>query len=436
MVDVLLVQPPLPESMSEYVKEVVFCPPLGLGYLASTLIQANIDVMIVDMAVTNMSEEELKSKLYRYRPKVVGITTSTFTYKNALKIARISKNLDPRPYIVLGGPHVTFTAENTLKNQEVDIVVRQEGEVTLPELTVKLLNNDMQLQHIKGISYRDNDKVVKNSDRPLIKNLDNLPYPSRDLFSTQLYKVLATIITSRGCPANCIYCSAGALSGGCYRIRSPDNVFNEIKQMLVQFGLDYFFIADDTFPIFRERTIEICRKIRELNFKIGWSCEARVNSISRDMISEMANSGCVCIHYGVESGSQKILDSIWKGITVEQVKKAVQWSIDAGIMIYCTFMMPFPEDTIESLKETEKFMIELKKIGAHLILSLSTPFPGTYMCTHAEELGISILSNDTDDYNFATPLFTTRHLSIEKIEETFNRLNSMCDKTLIHTTLT
>jgi radical SAM superfamily enzyme YgiQ (UPF0313 family) len=246
----------------------------------------------------------------------------------------------------------------------------------------------------------------------------------------RLYKIPGTLVTSRGCPYNCIFCSAGTLSGGRYRVRSHEDVVAEMRQLINRFGVDYFFIADDTFTVFRDRTEKICRGIWELGVKVGWSCEARVNTVSRDVVQEMARSGCVCIQYGVESGSQRILNHIRKGITVEQVKRAVRRSVEAGISTFCNFMMPFPEDTLETLKETEKLMKELKGMGAHLVLSMTTPFPGTYLRTYANELGISILSEDTDRYDFVTPLFTTRHLSIDQIEQVFNDLSSLCDQTI------
>jgi len=419
-----LVQPPLPKPIGEYTSSIILCPPLGLGYIASKLILDGFKVEIIDMAALDLSLNRLKREVEQREPKIVGITAETLTYKNALKAAKLVKEVDSRILTVLGGPHVTFLAEKALTNSQVDVVVRREGEITMSEVARRFLRGNGNLENIEGITYRKDGHIISNPERPLIEDLDSLPFPARELFPLDRYRVPGTLITSRGCPSKCIFCSAGAMYGGRYRVRSPESVASEVHHMIEKFNFDKFFIADDTFTVFRDRTRKICRSISDLN--VQWFCESRVNTVNKEILKEMAESGCRVIQYGVESGSQKILNSIRKGITVEQVRKAVKWSVEVGIIPVCSFMVPHPEDTLETIEETRKFMEELKSLGALVVISLTTPFPGTYLYDHAKELGLKFILEDTDRYDMATPVFTTKNLTLEQIEKAFDDLISLC----------
>ena len=419
-----MVQPPLPKPIGEYTSSIILCPPLGLGYIASKLILDGFKVEIIDMAALDLSLNRLKREVEQREPKIVGITAETLTYKNALKAAKLVKEVDSRILTVLGGPHVTFLAEKALTNSQVDVVVRREGEITMSEVARRFLRGNGNLENIEGITYRKDGHIISNPERPLIEDLDSLPFPARELFPLDRYRVPGTLITSRGCPSKCIFCSAGAMYGGRYRVRSPESVASEVHHMIEKFNFDKFFIADDTFTVFRDRTRKICRSISDLN--VQWFCESRVNTVNKEILKEMAESGCRVIQYGVESGSQKILNSIRKGITVEQVRKAVKWSVEVGIIPVCSFMVPHPEDTLETIEETRKFMEELKSLGALVVISLTTPFPGTYLYDHAKELGLKFILEDTDRYDMATPVFTTKNLTLEQIEKAFDDLISLC----------
>lgn len=424
MLDVLLVQPPLPKPMYDYSGSLIISPPLGLGYIASTLMQGGLSVDIIDMAVLNMGFDDFKLELMRKDPKIVGISAETLTSKNALKIAGLVKDLDEEKWTVLGGPHATFKDEETLRNPNVDVVVRREGEITMLDLAKQIIQGKMDLENVEGITFRKDGRIIRNPDRPLISNLDAIPPPARELFPLHLYKLPGTLITSRGCPAKCIFCSASAMSEGRYRIRSPSNVVSEITDMIKKFNFDKFFIADDTFTVFRERTEKICQMLQKL--EIIWFCESRVNTVNKELLDCMAKAGCKIIQFGVESGSEKILKSIRKGITLEQATKAVKWSIEAGIKPVCSFMIPHPEDTMETIKETKDFMEKLKAMGALVVVSVTTPFPGTYLHSHAKEMGLQIISEDYDTYDMVTPIFTTRNLTLEQIEKSFDDLLSVC----------
>lgn len=428
MSDIALVQPPMPEHLRQYAREVIVCPPLGLGYLASTLLENGFEVELTDLSIENPDRKGIELELRRRNPKILGITTTTSTYKNALNVATIAKELDPNIVTILGGPHVTFTDEETLRNRQVDVVVRHEGELTMLELCQRLLRENKELGPVAGISYREDNVIVKNSDRPVIENLDALPFPARHLMQLDKYLSPGTIITSRGCPSKCIFCAAEAMSGGRYRVRSPSNVVAEIKKVADDFDPKFFFIADDTFTVFRDRTREICKLLRNLPKKVEWVCESRANFIDKPTLQEMAEAGCTAIQFGVESGSQKILNSIKKGINLDQVRRAVRWAVETKILPVCSFMVPHPEDTWKTVKETKKFMLEMKDMGAFIYVSMTTPFPGTTLYLHAKELGVTIVTDDTDKYDLTgeSPVIRTRNLSVEAIKAAYNDLVSIC----------
>jgi len=428
MSDVLLVQPPMPEHLRQYAPEVVVCPPLGLGYLASTLLENGFKVELTDLSVENPDRKGIELEFQTREPKILGITTTTNTYKNALNVAAIAKECNPNVLTILGGPHVTFTEEETLRNQQVDIVVRHEGELTMLELCQRLLRGDQGPKQVAGVSYRKDSAILKNPDRPLIENLDEIPFPARHLMRLDKYLSPGTIITSRGCPSKCIFCAAEAMSGGKYRVRSPANVVAEIEKVADDFSPKFFFIADDTFTVFRDRTREICKLLSNLAKKVEWVCESRANFIDKPILQEMAEAGCTAIQFGVESGSEKILNAIKKGINLDQVRRAVRWAVEAKILPVCSFMVPHPEDTWKTVKETKRFMLELKDMGAFIYVSMTTPFPGTNLYTHAKELGVTIITEDTDKYDLTgeSPVIRTRNLSVEAIKAAYNDLVSIC----------
>jgi len=218
------------------------------------------------------------------------------------------------------------------------------------------------------------------------------------------------------------------MSGQRYRVRSPPNIIEEAGMMIDQLNPKFFFIADDTFTIFPERVQAISGKFKELG--IRWICEARVNTVTEEMVKELAAAGCFVMQFGVESGSQRILNFILKGITIEQVRRAVNWCIKAGIVPVCSFMTPHPEDDWNTIQETENLMNELKNLGAQIYVSFATPFPGTALYERAKELGIELITEDTDDYNLATPVIRTKNFSLEDIDKIFEGFMSISKETI------
>jgi len=427
LVDILLINSPV--NIPEVDAHARMGPPLGLGYISAVLLENGFSVEAVDMNVPapgtdyhkgwgfDMHQlfERLRKMIENKHPMVVGISTHTRTFPNALRIAGIAKEIDPEIITILGGPHVTFLPSEALERPEVDVVVRNEGEFTMLELMRYFRDGFGALDKIAGISFRKNGKVVSNPDRPLIEDLDSLPFPARHLFPLNHYRYPGNVLTARGCPGRCIFCAARAMSGGRYRMRTPENVVSELIYLYERYQLKYFVFVDDSFTVSKDRVMKICNLIDESGLKIHWGCASRVDSVTEEVLKRMAKSGCDNINFGIESGSQAILDSIRKGITLKQVEEAVQLALKYGITPVCSFMFPHPEDTEETVKETKRLMSRLFNQGCHISIAITTPFPGTYLYNHAEELGITILSDNWEDFDCDTPVIATKNFSQEDI---------------------
>jgi radical SAM superfamily enzyme YgiQ (UPF0313 family) len=414
MSDVLLVNPEVPYGEliePADVKAVTMAPPQGMLYIASVLERANVSVTVLDMGIHKRAQEMLKKEAEK--SSLVGITSTTPTFSNALSIAEEVKSVNPDAFVVMGGPHVTFTAEETVKNEYVDLVVRGEGEETMQELAQFYLEGKGALEKIRGITHQDK-KIHSNPDRPFIEDLDSIPFPARHLVDVNVYENGGLIVTGRGCPYRCQFCAAGPLSGYRYRLRSIPNVIAELSECHHKFGLKDFFFADSTFTAYPERTKEMCEAILSLDFPITWLCGSRANVVTAELLNLMAEAGCRRIEFGAESGSDRILKDIRKGVTTAMIRQAVKWALDAGIVVECSFILGHPTDTVETIQETFAFTKSLKQLeGAERLridFGLVTPLPGTELWENAEELGISIFSKNWDDYNFVYPVAETRYL--------------------------
>jgi radical SAM superfamily enzyme YgiQ (UPF0313 family) len=303
----------------------------------------------------------------------------TNTYSNALEIAkRLKKHLDIP--IISGGPHTTIYPTDTLKNPEIDFVVIGEGEYTTLEL---LQSNRYEFKNVKGLGYREDGNMFINQQRPYIGNLDALPFPARHLLDMEAYLLsspwgekMATIMSSRGCPYACTYCFKG-LFGSKYRVRSPENILEEILELKNRFGYTCFYFIDDLFTFDTERVKKICSSIHEKNLKIGWQCLARVDRVEYDMLQAMKASGCFKIHLGIESGNAKVLEGIKKHIKLHQVRETVENCKKVGIKTKGYFMLGLPGDTEETMRETITFAYNLDL--DETMFSITTPFPGTDM---------------------------------------------------------
>ncbi len=415
MIDLALISSPTSSPLAASAAEFASTPPLGLAYLAAVMRKNRYEVQIVDMNLRCCTPKYLRRFLAIKRPRMVGISTLTESYPNAVRIAKIVKEFCREISVVVGGPHVTFMAEQVLNHNCFDFVVCREGELTLMELANYQLRGDGHLEEIPGLCWRSRDVIHRAPPRPLIEGLDNYPLPARDLLLMEKYHNAGALITGRGCPGRCIFCSAGAMSGGRYRKRSPQNVLSELH-VLRRMKVSSLIFVDDSLTANLERLDRILFMMEREGIDLPWACESRVDIEDPAFFERMARAGCTNVQLGVESGSQRVLSKLGKGTNLDQVLAAVEGACRVGIGPMCSFMIGLPEDTMETAMQTIRFAEELQRdYYAQVGISIATPFPGTPMFRKARQLGLTIKEKNYEQYNLHTPVMETKHLSIEQI---------------------
>lgn len=390
--------------------------PIGLAYIGSVLIEQGYTVAALDLGGEERDPlRRVEESLRREAPSIVGISCRTPEYPAALAIARLAKEAGDVK-VIAGGPHVTFLPRESLAGGEIDVVVRGEGEESIVELARCFLDGKGELGSIKGIAYREDGEACVTPVRSPERDLDSLPFPARSLFAPlTAYRFPGGLSSSRGCPAGCIFCSVRSLCGRQIRLRKAERVFEESRLLLEKHGVWYVNYLDDIFTLHRPRTLALCRMLRSLG--VAWSCATRVNSVDGELLREMKAAGCRDINYGVESGSQRILDSIGKEITKEQVRKAVRFTADAGIIPLCSFMIPHPMDDRDSVRETMDFMDELNRMNADISINFTVPFPGTELYLNRKRYGIRMETADWELFDGKHSIISTRNLSAEEVQD-------------------
>ena len=405
-----------PNANVEVMKRLdITTPPLGLGYLASVLRKEGFKVKIIDDAVEKLGLNKLLNKVKN--ALIVGITSTTPTFNAALKYAQKIKNRFPEIFVVLGGVHVTFMPYDALKHEFVDAVCAGEGEHTLREVAERV-ERGKTLEGVKGLIYKEDGKIIDNGKREPIQDLDSLPFPAYDLMPLDRYTVLGhrmehfPMISSRGCPFGCRYCSSSLFMGRKFRARSAENVVDEVEWLVNEFKAQYIAFSDDTFTLNRKRVEEICRELINRGIEVEWSCSSRVDTINRSILEKMKRAGCSAIYYGVESASPAILRYYRKKINLDMVEKAVKLTKEFGIMTICSFIIGSPYETKEDMKATLRFALKLDPDYAQF--SILTPYPGTEIYEEAKEKGL-LLSTNFDDYTAGKPVLRNIYMSPEEI---------------------
>jgi radical SAM superfamily enzyme YgiQ (UPF0313 family) len=400
----------------------VSSPPLGLAYLASVL-RKDHKVKIIDSNILGYSMEDVRRELKSFHPDIVGITSATPSIPNAYTVAKIAKEIREDCTVAMGGPHVTFLPRQTLEEcKYIDIIVKGEGERTVEELTKAIERGEIIRDAIKGIAFRKGSQIVDNEPRPLIKNIDEIPFPSRDLLPTHLYQFngfrYTTMITSRGCPFRCSFCSSSRQFGGYWRGRSPENVLEEMRIIRDDYNTRNIEFSDDTFTLDQKRAEKICDEIIKQGLDVSWGASSRVDTLSEKLVEKMKRAGCWIIFLGIESGSQRILNAMGKRITIEQVKKAVKIVKEAGIQVLGSFIIGFPEDTVETIKKTTIFVKSLNLDYAEF--SILTPYPGTPIFDHALKNNL-LLTKDWSKYTATEPIMKIKGVTEKQLKALFQK---------------
>lgn len=387
---VLLINPPFGEEYSvgesRSIKVVLnIIPPLGLGYLAAVLRKEGIETKIVDCTI-NPSQDDLIRFVTKEKPDIVGISATTPSFGSAKVVSQNIKRVSPKTLVVLGGAHVSAIPEEALLEESFDLGVLGEGEVTFLEIVKASLNDKdtSAFRKIKGVAFREKDRVIKTQPREFIENLDEIPFPARDLMpplkdyhpTPASYRrlPLGVVMTSRGCPMHCTFCDR-AIFGNTYRLRSPQNVMDEVEELIKRYGAREIRFFDDVFTLKKDFIFSLCDEMEKRRLRFPWTCLTTVLAVTPDMLKRMREIGCWQVLFGLESGDDGMLKLLKKGNTVEANRRAVHWAQEAGLEVRAVFMAGTPGETIKSLNNTLNFALEMNLDYAHF--NKFVPFPGT-----------------------------------------------------------
>ena len=422
-------------------------PPLGLGYFASSLEANGHNVSLIDGVKYNYSLQKALELIINEKPDIVGFNATSQARFRAVELIKKVKE-HTGALTVTGGPHFHATAKQALSNiPELDIVVKGEGELTFAELS-KFYGSGTDFRQVKGILFRDDGQIIETEDRPIVMNLDTLPMPAYHLYSLDRYKCnlketnlkVIGVISSRGCPNNCNFCANRVLRKQILRLRSPKKFVDEVELLHNTYGYEAFDFWDDTLTMVRTHISSICEEIKERNLKIKWFARARVNTVDRQILELMKEAGCISIAYGIESGSDKVLQLINKGARVAQSEEAVKISSELGFKVSNYFIVSLPGESLLDIDATLKLMRKLSKYkNVHNYHCFAMIYPGTDLEKIAKEENLipeefnwyqpfycqrnKIVGNDP-----VIPCYEKRGLSLEQIKTYIIRSKSITEK--------
>ncbi len=367
-------------------------PPEGLCLLAAVIRENGYEPKIIDAETLSLSYKDIINILLQEKPDYIGLTSTTVNIYSTAELAKKIKQEIPNIPIILGGPHITIEPKKTMEEfDSIDIGVIGEAEITLIEL-LEAYKTNKQLNKVKGIIFKNNGNIIQTLPNKIIEDLDSLPLPAWDLLPEikKYYKQSVaraerkpsmSLMTSRGCPGKCIFC----VQNQKLRKYSAERLIFIVKYLIEKYNIKSLEINDDNFVVFRDRLVKFCNQIIEEKIDITWSCMSRVNHIDREILTLMKKAGCRRIAFGIESGSQEILDFEKKGITIEQIRKAVTLTHEVGIKVTGYFILGHPLETKETIKQTIDFALELPLDD--YLPSFMIPYPGSELYNIADQYG-------------------------------------------------
>lgn len=403
------------------VGEALVYPPLNVAYCAAVLLEAGHTVEVLDAGAENLDESQTVTRLAALQPHLLVINTSSATIALDMRIGSKAAETIGIPAVLLGS-QVTHTPEYVLKNSGIDYAVRGEPEYTLRAL-VAALEAGEDLKTIQGVSTWQDGLPCHNPPAPSIEDLDALPFPARHLLPVDLYcmpdmdKPFTTILSSRGCPLNCSYCGYTLSQGLKWRGRSATNVVDEISQVRETFGVKSLVFRDPLFSFKMDRVAEICRLLETRKINVKWQCETAIRYLDRDLLLQMGRAGCVSVSLGVESIDPEIQKKYSKGKlrSIEHAREITRACREAGIRTRIFFMLGFPEDTRETIRDTVDFARELDPDSVQF--TAVTPYPGTRLHDRLKET----LNFEYEDLWGYKPVGVCRNLSNEQLEYEIKR---------------
>ncbi len=360
--------------------------PTGLCYLHACLREAGYDSILANFSAWPTSR--IKQELLTFKPDVIGISQWTHNRHISLALARMCRGLLPNSTIVMGGGHATFCYEDILTDDSpVDVVALGEAEATLLELVARV-TSETGWENMEGVAYRRNGTIVVTPPRKNIEDLDRLPLPAHYLdmsLGLDLELQSEFIVTTRGCPSTCYFCSSPDFWGRKIRFRSPAAIVEEIRYIRQKFGQIYFSIRDDTFTADRKRVLEFCSLLQEQEVNILWNCQSRVTAIDEELVTEMKRAGCECIQLGVESGSPRILRHLGKKIAPAQIESACALVREIGINLSIFLISDVPGETRDDIRQTIELVRHIRPDDGYV--SPLAYYPGTQLYKDAVAAG-------------------------------------------------
>ena len=380
-------------------------PQAGIGYLSELLLKHNIDNSIIDMRLGYTIEQALE-KIKKFNPDLVCVSLTTYNRDIGYEV--VNKLKENNYTVFAGGPHVSTLKTAVLKECKADFAVKLEGEDPLLELC-----QGKELSEIKNIIFRNGNEIIENENRPFIYNLDELPFPKYEKFEFDKYKNSSiSLVTSRGCPYQCTFCSVRFASGMPFRARSPEHVLEEIKYWHDK-GFKYFHIIDDNFTLHKSRVKAISNKIIESGLKITIACDGvRADMVDREVLTMMKQAGFKYVSFGVEGGNNKIMKAIKKGETIEQIEQAIKLSTELGFDVFLFFQVGSQSETLEDVKDSINLALKYPIVGANFYNVV--PYPGTELFDYVKKNNLFIIQPEEyikeipyfgDDPVFETPEF-------------------------------
>jgi len=444
---ILLIYPPITAYISDTPSPT---PPLGLAYIAAVLEENNYDVKIIDALTegldncekkgefirVGLDDESIKRRILEFEPDIVGISASyTASSKDSHNVARLVKEINPDIPVVFGGAHSSALPEVVLNDKNVDIVVIGEGEITFLEL-VKNLETGKDTDKIPGTVVRKEDKICYNPPRPYIEDLDRLPFPARHLLPMDIYlhkippflndysmrQPRTTMITSRGCVYNCVYCSIHSVWGHKWRPRSAINVVDEIEYLVDTYKVREIAFLDDNLTLDKKRMNDICEEILRRKIDISWSTPNGIAiwKLDKELIIKMKKSGCWKLTFGIESASYDTQKFIGKHVNLDKANQIIKYANDAGMWTHAFFIIGFPYELLDSITETINYAIKSDLDFANFFIA--TPYPRTKLFDIFKKE--NLLQDGLSYQSLNKPAWNTKFFTKEELIELQNKAYS------------
>jgi len=398
---ILLIRPRYRYSISD--------PPLGLGYIAAVLEKQGHNVKFLDLTRDSLSNFQFKEYVRREDPELVGITLTCSGLLETQRLVALIREITQVP-IVLGGPQPSVMPIYTLEKTKANYVVISEGDETIQEVAEQIEKGSKDFSEVQGLAYVGGNGLPRlNESRKLIENLDEIPFPAWHLMEPAKYLQapilttvkkypIAPIITSRGCPYECAYCSSPTIWGRRLRVRSSRNVVDEIELLMNRYGVKEIFVSDDNFTLIKKHAMSICNEILERKIDISWACPngVRVDQLDDELISTMAKAGCHLLGFGIESGSQEILNGAKKHLDLSIVPDVLKKAKKSGMMTYGFFILGLPGENSLTIRQTIDFAKRLSLDRAWF--NILVPYPGTPIFdVYVQRVGLENIDWDNID---------------------------------------